>query len=85
MARRRLFFVLSAFLLAAPALWAEAPPAATPESVGLSAERLQRLRTVMQQYVDEGRVAGIVTYVARNGRVAHHEAFGKADIEPACR
>jgi CubicO group peptidase (beta-lactamase class C family) len=35
----------------------------------------------MQQYVDQGRVAGLVTYVARNGRVAHHEAFGKADIE----
>ncbi len=35
----------------------------------------------MQQYVDEGRVSGIVTYVARNGRVAHLEAFGKADVE----
>jgi CubicO group peptidase (beta-lactamase class C family) len=35
----------------------------------------------MQRYVDEGRVAGLVTYVARSGRVAHLEAFGKADIE----
>jgi CubicO group peptidase (beta-lactamase class C family) len=81
MTRRRLFLAFSALLLVAPVLRAEAPPAATPESVGLSAERLQRLRTVMQQYVDEGRVAGIVTYVARNGRVAYHEAFGKADVE----
>jgi CubicO group peptidase (beta-lactamase class C family) len=81
MTRRRLFLAFSALLLVAPVLRAEAPPAATPESVGLSAERLQRLRTVMQQYVDEGRAAGIVTYVARNGRVAHHEAFGKADVE----
>jgi CubicO group peptidase (beta-lactamase class C family) len=81
MTRRRLFLAFSLLLLVVPALWAEAPPAATPESVGLSAERLQRLRAVMQQYVDQGRVAGIVTYVARNGRVAHHEAFGKADVE----
>jgi CubicO group peptidase (beta-lactamase class C family) len=81
MTRRRLFLAFSALLLVAPVLRAEAPPAATPESVGLSAERLQRLRTVMQQYVDEGRAAGIVTYVARNGRVVHHEAFGKADVE----
>ena len=74
--------LLPALLLTlAPALWAEAPPATTPESVGLSVERLQRLRSVMQQYVDEGRVAGVVTYVARNGRVAHLEAFGKADVE----
>jgi CubicO group peptidase (beta-lactamase class C family) len=80
---RRCFaaLLLPALLLLAPALRAEAPPATTPESVGLSSERLQRLRTVMQQYVDEGRIAGVVTYVARNGRVAHLEAFGKADVE----
>lgn len=78
MTRRRLLLALTALLLVTPALGAEAPPAVTPESVGLSSERL---RTVMQQYMDEGRIAGVVTYVARNGRVAHLEAFGKADIE----
>jgi CubicO group peptidase (beta-lactamase class C family) len=81
MTRRHVLVALSAVLLLAPALWADAPPATTPESVGLSSERLQRLRAVMQQFVDEGRVSGIVTYVARNGRVAHLEAFGKADVE----
>jgi CubicO group peptidase (beta-lactamase class C family) len=35
----------------------------------------------MQQYVDEGRVAGLVTYIARSGRVVRLEAFGKADVE----
>jgi CubicO group peptidase (beta-lactamase class C family) len=81
MTRRRLFLTLTALVLAAPVLWAETLPAATPESVGLSSERLQRLRAVMQQYVDEGRIAGVVTYVARNGRVSLLEAFGKADVE----
>jgi CubicO group peptidase (beta-lactamase class C family) len=81
MTRRSILVALSALLLVAPALRAEAPPATTPESVGLSSERLQRLRAVMQQLVDEGRVSGLVTYVARNGRVAHLEAFGKADVE----
>jgi CubicO group peptidase (beta-lactamase class C family) len=81
MTRRRILLALSALLLLAPGVRAEMPPAATPESVGLSSERLQRLRAVMQQFVDEGRVAGIVTYVARNGRVAQLEAFGKADVE----
>ncbi len=81
MTRRTLFLALAALLLVAPALRAEAPPATAPESVGLSSERLQRLRGAMQQYVDQGRIAGVVTYVARNGRVAHLEAFGKADVE----
>jgi CubicO group peptidase (beta-lactamase class C family) len=81
MNRRDLFVVLSALLLAAPALRAEAPPAAPPEAVGLSAERLQRLHAGMQQYVDAGRVSGVVTYVARNGRVVDLQAYGKADLE----
>jgi CubicO group peptidase (beta-lactamase class C family) len=81
MPRRLFFLALAALLLVAPALRAEAPPATTPESVGLSAERLERLRAGMQQAVDEGRVAGLVTYVARSGRVAHLQAFGKADVE----
>jgi CubicO group peptidase (beta-lactamase class C family) len=81
MTRRPILLALAGLLLLAPAVRAETPPATTPESVGLSSERLQRLRTVMQQYVDQGRISGVVTYVARNGRVAQLEAFGKADVE----
>jgi len=43
MTRRHLLVALFALLLVAPALRAEAPPTTTPESVGLSSERLQRL------------------------------------------
>jgi CubicO group peptidase (beta-lactamase class C family) len=81
MTRRLLFLTLSALVFVAPALRAEAPPAVTPESVGLSSERLARLHAGMQQYVDQGRVSGIVTYVARNGRLVDLAAFGRADVE----
>ncbi len=84
MTRRRLISLpLALVLMLAPLLRAEAPPAAKSESVGLSSERLERLRAGMQRYVDEGRVAGLVSYVARSGRIVHHEAFGKADLEAA--
>jgi CubicO group peptidase (beta-lactamase class C family) len=74
--------VLFALILVAPVRSAETlTPVTTPESVGLSSERLERLRTVMQEYADEGRVAGVVTYVARGGQVAHLEAAGLADVE----
>ena len=56
---------------------APAPPAA----VGLSAERLERLSAVMRQAVDDGRAPGIVTLVARRGRIVHFVAFGKQDVE----
>jgi CubicO group peptidase (beta-lactamase class C family) len=67
--------------LAGVPLRAEAPAPPQPESVGLSSERLQRIDSAMQRYVDEGRMVGIVTLVLRNGRVVQHGAYGKADRE----
>ena len=54
---------------------------AKPESVGLSSARLGRIREVMQGYVDRGAFAGIVTLIARKGKVAHLEAFGWQELE----
>lgn len=81
MIRLRPMLALAVLLALAPLVRAEAPAAASPEAVGFSSERLARLRAGMQRFVDEGRVAGLVSYVARGGRVVHHEAFGKADVE----
>jgi len=52
-----------------------------PESVGLSSARLERLNQVMQQYIERGTFAGIVTLIARKGRVAHLQAFGCQELE----
>ena len=52
-----------------------------PEEVGISSERLRRINKVMQGYVDENKVAGLVTMVARRGKVAHFASLGTMDIE----
>src|SRR5258708_13898934 len=52
-----------------------------PEDVGMSAERLQRINQVVQQYIDNRQISGAVTMVSRKGRVAHFEAQGLMDIE----
>ncbi len=51
-----------------------------PEELGFSPERLKRIDTAMQRYVDQKMLAGIVTLVARRGRVVHFEKFGYQDI-----
>jgi CubicO group peptidase (beta-lactamase class C family) len=56
-------------------------PTASPESVGLSAQRLERIGASMQKNIDEGRLAGTVTLVARHGKVAWLKAQGMADRE----
>lgn len=55
--------------------------AATPESVGLSSSRLDRIAPVLQDYVDRDRFAGMVAMVARYGKVVYSECFGTMDRE----
>ena len=52
-----------------------------PEYVGMSSERLARIKPLMQRYVDEGKVAGIQTIIARNGKIVHFEQVGKLDLD----
>ena len=56
-------------------------PRAVPETVGFSSERLGRIEEAMQSYVDQGKIAGTVTFVARQGKIAHLEATGLMDRE----
>ena len=51
-----------------------------PESVGFSAEGLERLHQFMQQAVDQKQVAGIVTILARHGKVVDYSAYGYRDM-----
>lgn len=53
---------------------------AAPHEVGLSAEQLECISTITQQFIDEERLAGTVTVVARRGRIAHFKAHGMMDI-----
>jgi CubicO group peptidase (beta-lactamase class C family) len=54
---------------------------ATPESVGISTERLARLHKGMQAFVDRREVGGIVTLVARDGKTVDLHATGFQDVE----
>jgi len=52
---------------------------ASPESVGMSTERLNRIDAMCKVSVESGDVPGIVALVARNGKIVFHEAYGMAD------
>ena len=63
-------------------------PTARPEAVGISTGRLQRITQMTQGYVDEGKIAGIITLVARHGKIVHFEAVGNkgvADTRPLAK
>ncbi len=56
-------------------------PTATPESVGMSSARLARLDHAMQTAVERLDVAGVVSLVARRGKVVHFSTYGHRDRE----
>ncbi len=73
--------VLFVIALACIPVFGQGLPSASPESVGLSAQRLERIGVVIQKNIEEGRLAGAVTLVARHGKVAWFKAQGMADKE----
>jgi CubicO group peptidase (beta-lactamase class C family) len=56
-------------------------PAAKPETLGLSSERLERIGTAVQHDIDDKRIAGAVTLVIRRGHVAWFKSLGMMDRE----
>jgi CubicO group peptidase (beta-lactamase class C family) len=60
-----------------------AAPAAGPGT--LSPERVARIDKVLQQYVDENRIAGAVGYVLQDGKPIYERAVGWADKEAGTR
>lgn len=54
---------------------------ATPESVNVSAERLNRIDTMLLQAIEDKWIAGAVGFIARDGKIIYNRAFGESDIE----
>lgn len=85
---RKNFFaglLLSGFVataaLAQPAAPATTLPAAAPTSVGVSPEGLLKIDQLLQGYVADGRLPGVIALVAREGKVVYRTAFGYADAQ----
>jgi CubicO group peptidase (beta-lactamase class C family) len=72
--------------LAPCTLAAQSKPAAVdmtvvkPELVGFSSQRLESLHSLMQEAVDKKLQAGIVTILARHGKVVDYRTYGYRDL-----
>ena len=55
-------------------------PETKPELVGFSAERLAHLDSSMKALVDSKKLAGMVTVLARHGKVVEEKTYGYADV-----
>jgi CubicO group peptidase (beta-lactamase class C family) len=55
----------------------------SPESVGMSAERLARIDSLFNNAVLKNDIPGAVALVARKGKIVYYKAFGMADNQTA--
>ncbi|MGX5819874.1 serine hydrolase domain-containing protein [Chitinophaga lutea] len=56
-------------------------PATSAAAAGFSAARLQKIDSFFNAAVRQGYAPNAVTFVARNGRIVHHKAYGFSNLE----
>jgi CubicO group peptidase (beta-lactamase class C family) len=81
------WLAVAAIAAAAVALTAQSQPsrAAVGAKAGLAAERVARIDSALQRYVDENRIAGAVALVLREGQPVYERAVGWSDKEAGRR
>jgi CubicO group peptidase (beta-lactamase class C family) len=70
---------LVAWLVLVSVAYSQGLPAAKPEEVGFSSERLSRITETLRHDVAEGTIPGAVLLIARRGKIAYFESVGFLD------
>jgi CubicO group peptidase (beta-lactamase class C family) len=83
MSMRYLSLVLTLLLVTVPASAQALVETATPESVGMSSDRLGRLDALMEDHIEKGHFVGGLSMVFRRGEVVHFATYGNRDREHA--
>ena len=76
----RVWVVIAACLVTCQSM-AAALEVAKPRQVGMSEARLERITDITRGYVEQGKIAGVITMVARHGKLVHFEAVGARGAE----
>src|SRR5690348_9126877 len=63
-------------------VWSQAQSlsTATPEEVGFSRERLERIAYTINGEIAKGIIPGGTLLIARNGKIAYYKSFGWLDV-----
>ncbi len=81
MSRLSIAMVTAAVALMAGQSLAAALETVKPRQVGMSDARLEQISSITRGYVEEGRIAGVITMVARHGKLVHFEAVGSRGVD----
>jgi CubicO group peptidase (beta-lactamase class C family) len=68
------------FVVVIPVRAAELPTS-TPEKEGMSEEKLHEVGEIMNDLIDDHKIAGGIVLIAKNGKLVFHEPYGVMDLE----
>ena len=81
MSAHRMWILAAAVALLTLSAAAREMPTARPDRAGMSEDRLDRLAELARGYTESGKLAGVLTMVARDGQVVHVSAVGQRGVE----
>lgn len=56
-------------------------PTIPPAEVRVSEARLSRIDRVIRENIDQGKIAGAIGFIARDGKIIYNKAFGYSDLK----
>ena len=65
----------------ATAAFSQPLPTANPEASGFSSQRLGKMHGMIQRYLDEGKHAGAISMIVREGKIVDWQTYGYRDLE----
>jgi CubicO group peptidase (beta-lactamase class C family) len=74
-------FLLSLFIITAPLAVPAQLPSSSPARAGFDPARLEVAHATVKRFVEENQHAGIITLLARNGKIADVQTYGYRDLE----
>src|SRR4026209_2787848 len=78
---QRTILLLSALLYLSTAGYSQKiTTSTTPEAVGFSAERLNRIDANLKSWVDKGWMNGAAALIVRNGKIVYYKSAGYNDL-----
>jgi CubicO group peptidase (beta-lactamase class C family) len=73
--------LFTAIIFAASVAMAQVLVPGKPADNGMSAERLARIDQLINEHVSKKQIPGAVVFIARNGKVVLHKAYGYSDVD----
>lgn len=78
-------YLIAVLIIFSGSLKAQNPSITTPEEIGFSSDSIEVIDKLLQEYIDQKEVSGVVALIARRGKIGYLKSFGMKDIEEGQR